>query len=87
MMTKQDFIALADALKAQVPQVNWSVNKHVQWELDCNAVARVCKQQNNRFNKERWLGYLRGECGPNGGKISRTETSTPGPQKCRAAKS
>lgn len=81
MMTKQDFIALADTLRAERPNMNWNKNKHVQWSLDCHAVARVCQQQSGRFNKERWWGYLRGECGPNGGKISGVRASTRGTGK------
>ena len=77
MMTKQDFIALADWIKA-----------NGQWSMDdVYSLAGFCKQQNQRFNRDRWLGYLRGECGPNGGKISRAKASTPGLEKCRAAKS
>jgi len=68
-MSKKDFIKLADALRAQKPQPNWSKNKMVQWRLDVNAISDVCLSQNPNFKPSRWLDYINGECGPNGGKI------------------
>lgn len=73
MMTKQDFIALADWIKADG---QWS-------DDDVYSLAGFCKQQNQRFNRDRWLSYLRGERGPNGGKISEAEAATFAPKKCR----
>lgn len=69
MMSKKDFIALADALRAEKPGKNWDANKMVQWELDVQAVAKVCKASNSAFKEERWLGYIKGDNGPNGGAI------------------
>ena len=86
MMTKQDFIALADALRVERPGINWDINKAVQWELDCKAVADVCQQSNSRFNRSRWYGYIKGECGPNGGEIRRARVTTAGTGKRGKAK-
>lgn len=69
-MTKKDFIALADAMRSEMPGANWDANKRVQWELDCKAIANACHQSNPRFNRERWLDYINGKCGPNGGKVA-----------------
>lgn len=66
-MSKKHFIALADALRAQRPADHWDPNKRVQWELDVKAVADVCQQANGNFNRERWMAYIKDECGPNGG--------------------
>ena len=49
MMTRNDFQAMAAALKEQRPAANWSPNKHVQWDMDVRALARVCKGKNFRF--------------------------------------
>lgn len=68
-MSKKDFIALADALKREKPGENWDPNKRVQWELDCKAVADVCRASNSGFDRERWYDYIAGKCGPSGGKV------------------
>jgi len=57
-MLKKNFIALADALRG----VKMSKEMLI-------ALAVFCKSQNPKFNRDRWLGYLTGKCGPNGGKI------------------
>ena len=73
-MSKQDFIELADTIRrelcgfrmvydAQTPDV--SVQKVVE------VLAAFCKRQNYAFKKERWIDYIAGECGPNGGAIKR----------------
>ena len=68
-MTKQHFIALADALHGTKPLDSWSANKHIQWNQDVEAVAHVCWTANPRFKKALWLDYINGLCGPNGGKV------------------
>jgi len=50
-------------------QRNWNQNKMLQWELDVKAIANVCAAQNPNFNRERWLGYIAGTNGKNGGKL------------------
>ncbi len=78
-MTKKHFIALADAIRATKPEhtgeyddgttigeMNARVN---QWDKDVVMLADFCKQQNDRFDRERWLGYIAGRCGSNGGKV------------------
>ena len=34
-------------------------------------LADFCKSQNYRFDRERWLVYIAGECGPNGKKVTK----------------
>ena len=69
-MTKQHFIALADALRASKPAEENDA-AHVQWLADVGAIAIACKAANPRFNEIRWLGYTNGECGPSGGEIKK----------------
>jgi hypothetical protein len=57
-MSKKDFIALADALRG----------KNIPLDV-LEAIMEFCEKQNPRFMRDRWLGYLRGECGKNGGKV------------------
>ena len=67
MMTKKDFIALADAIRRH-NKTRFPGDGFTQDQLG-NTLAAFCKTCNPRFNRERWLGYIRGECGPNGGAI------------------
>ena len=67
-MSKKYFIALADALRAEKPADNW-LNKKVQWDMDVRAICRVLAASNPRFNELRWMQYVNGQCGPNGGAI------------------
>lgn len=30
-------------------------------------LSDFCSDQNPRFDHHRWIGYIKGECGPNGG--------------------
>jgi hypothetical protein len=73
-MSKRDFVALADSLRAEKPGENWNPNKQVQWELDVKAVADVCARSNPRFMRERWMDYVNGLCGPNGGSLRKRDT-------------
>jgi hypothetical protein len=34
-------------------------------------LAEFCRDQNGRFNRERWLGYIAGTNGKNGGAIKK----------------
>jgi len=67
-MTKKHFIALADAMRYAMPTFDQPTMK-AQWTRDLCAIAGVCKSANPRFNEARWLGYINGTCGPNGGSI------------------
>ena len=58
-MTKKHFIALADAIKAY-DETNFA-------PLQLAMLADFCQSLNPNFNRERWLGYIAGTNGPNGG--------------------
>jgi hypothetical protein len=40
-------------------------------EIVIDILADFCKAQNRNFDRARWLGYIAGENGPNGGKVKR----------------
>lgn len=85
-MTKKHFIELADCLKKPgmipaaveraigqpdisddtVEAIKQRVLKAIADEL-----ADFCNAQNPNFNRQRWLEYIAGECGPNGGNIKK----------------
>lgn len=67
MMTKKDFIALADAIRDYSSYNYLPLVAFTDVQLDC--LAMWCRRQNPAFKRERWLGYIRGECGPNGGTV------------------
>jgi hypothetical protein len=64
-MSKKDFIALADAIREH--------NRiYIGSEFSAGqlyTLADFCQSQNSNFKRDRWLGYIVGECGPNGGAI------------------
>jgi hypothetical protein len=69
-MSKQDFIALADAIRdhnriASHP-ANSGMPKFETTHLEL--LVAFMRSQNSSFMKERWLGYVKGENGPSGGK-------------------
>jgi hypothetical protein len=70
MMSKKHFIALADAMRRARPEQGsneYQITATKQWEQDVRHVANFCQGQNPNFNYDRWMGYIEGTCGPNGG--------------------
>jgi len=66
-MGKKEFIALADKL-----QMHNRMNTGTPAEFNndhLNVLASFCQSQNYAFKRERWFSYIKGECGPSGGKV------------------
>lgn len=70
-MSKKHFIELADCLptlmgefKRQHETGGLYPEKAFHAVLD--TLADFCAEQNPRFNRDRWMKYINGECGPNG---------------------
>ena len=72
-MTKKNFVALADVISSLTVYEDSGglSNTNIDREEMIQALARFCQSQNPNFNRERWLAYIAGECGPNGGKVAR----------------
>ena len=73
-MSKKDFIALADMIRYHRVDTckNYGpekVQSHSFNTLAISALADFCASQNPRFKRDRWLAYIAGECGPNGGAV------------------
>jgi hypothetical protein len=69
-MTKKHFIALADAIRFHNKLVADKVINSPAFTVgQLDILAGACEEQNPQFNRERWLSYVAGECGPNGGRI------------------
>lgn len=71
-MTKKHFIALADAIRVHNASKRdvWGKNAERMCFNDeqLGALADFCQSQDPNFNRERWLGYIAGTNGKNGGK-------------------
>jgi hypothetical protein len=66
-MTKKNFVALADSIREhnRLAKVN---GENAFTDDQLAALARFCAAESPRFKRERWLSYVAGECGPNGGR-------------------
>ncbi len=74
-MTKRDFIALADTIKAlenyygaHYGDLTRGATVESVAKRYREALADFCQSQNPRFDYQLWLDYIAGKCGPSGGK-------------------
>lgn len=69
-MTKKQFIALADMIREhnRVAEQTGDFPKFGGAHLE--ALADFCREQNPRFMYSRWIDYIAGKCGKNGGKVA-----------------
>ena len=66
-MSKKDFIALADAMREQAQNAKNNKTGMVNMSCVLEDLVVFCRKQNPAFKRERWLDYVYGLCGPNGG--------------------
>lgn len=64
-MSKKDFITLAYAIKEH--NTEYCDDQFSEGQID--TIADFCQGQNPFFKRDRWLAYIAGKCGPNGGAI------------------
>ena len=73
-MTKKHFIRFADYLTdAEIRKycntiTNGTGVTYVKLDDIKKHLANFCHEMNPRFARRRWLDYISGKCGPNGGK-------------------
>lgn len=72
-MTKKHFVSLADWIKRHNAECGREFGpdeaKPAPFTLDhLRTLAAFCESNNTQFNRGRWLDYIHGKCGPNGGK-------------------
>lgn len=65
-MTKQDYIKLADALRDDVEWQRQNIPYCFKPDL-LDALCIMLQRDNPNFRARRFVGYVNGECGPNGG--------------------
>lgn len=64
-MKKKELVALADAIKRANSTLSSPTNRFSTLQIEL--LADFCQSQNPAFKRERWLSYIAGECGKNGG--------------------
>jgi hypothetical protein len=64
-MSKKHFIALANAIREHNRLVSTRDESFTATQLE--TLADFCRAQNPNFKRERWIDYINGQCGPNGG--------------------
>ncbi len=68
-MTKKHFIELADRIREWNYHPPYYMSVPFFHKDHLKFLADFCKSQNPRFNRERWLDYIDGKCGPSGGRV------------------
>lgn len=69
-MSKKHFIALADAIRDT--NARWEASTATApyfTEAHICELADFCASQNANFKRDRWLAYIAGKCGRNGGAV------------------
>lgn len=66
-MSKKHFIELADMIR----DYNRSGETAGFDACHVEALADFCASQNSNFKRDRWLEYIAGNCGKNGGAIKK----------------
>ena len=61
-MTKKHFIALVDTVKDIKA-------RKCNMERTIELLADFCQSTNSNFKRDRWIDYINGLCGKNGGKV------------------
>lgn len=64
-MFKKHFIALAEYIRDSKPYCEPFTQAQIEH------LANFCHAQNSDFKRERWIGYIRGENGKNGGAVKK----------------
>ena len=72
-MSKKHFIALADYIRGHnhgSPSDDYQDNDFTPIQIE--TLADFCADQNPRFNRARWIDYIHGKCGKNGGRVKQS---------------
>ncbi len=65
-MSKKHFIELADMIRD---------NREDFSEAAIQRLVEFCRSQNPRFMESRWIDYINGKCGKNGGAVKKPVTA------------
>jgi hypothetical protein len=68
-MTKKHFIELANAIRFHNENAGGAIESASKFDsVQLETLADFFESVNPAFNRNRWLDYIAGNCGPNGGK-------------------
>ena len=68
-MTKKHFIELADQIRHE-NATRLGAGLPPMFDVAAiNSLAHFCHTQNPHFKQGRWIAYINGACGPNGGAV------------------
>lgn len=69
-VSKKHFIALEDAIRRfnQLKEEGCETANHFDAQ-QLGVLADFCRGQNPNFDRDRWLDYIAGRCGPSGGAV------------------
>lgn len=70
-MTKKHFISLANYIRAEREDAKECGVKSYFPPTAVDSLADWFEQECLQFNRERWLAYIAGKCGPNGGEVKK----------------
>ena len=62
-MTKKHFIMLADAIR----RANYKAEPFSETQIE--TLCDFCYEMNSNFNRGRFIGYIKRENGPSGGRV------------------
>ena len=68
-MSKKQFVALVDSIREHNRLAKFN-GENAFTDEQLATLACFCASENPRFKRERWLDYIAGRCGPNGGTIT-----------------
>lgn len=72
-MTKKHFIELADMIREHNQSgERLDASGGFFTPVQISAMADFCAAQNPNFKRDRWLDYIAGKCGKNGGAVKST---------------
>ncbi len=67
-MSKKHFISMANDLRRE--RAHWETQYGPEsFQELIDFCVRFCREQNYRFDTDRFRGYVMGECGPSGGTV------------------
>lgn len=71
-MTKKHFIELADAIRDHNSAAQRGFASYKEFDaVQLDTLAKLCASVNPNFKRERWLEYIAGNCGKNGGTVKK----------------